>query len=309
MLLCRELDTPRASRGPHNIEGDSCGEWSEPFLSEASRAVHPHSPHRSPSVFSGGFILNHTFDVELAKKYGCEEAIIIQSLSFWIEKNKANKKHEHDGRFWTYNSVRAWQELFPYWTENQVRRVLKSLVDQGVVVVGNFNKAGYDRTTWYSLNHKSISANVEMDVDESENGSLRTQTPIPDKDTNRVQIEEGGSDGKETVSTRPVSDLFSALFSDRCEGSRPSFSVRFVAPTQRLIKTHGLEPVLANVRGYFASDWWFTKDRPSGKYTWSYSGWLNHFDEVQSGIGSGPKRSESSKKNAAVASRLIGGTV
>jgi hypothetical protein len=119
---------------------------------------------------------------------------------------------------------------------------------------------------------------------------------------------EGAPNQKETVSTRPVSDLFSALFSERCEGAKSSFSARFVGPTQNLIRTHGLEAVLINVHGYFEVDWWFTKERSNGGHTWSYSGWLNHFDEIQSGISMSIKRSESSKKNAEIAGRLIGRT-
>ena len=34
--------------------------------------------------------MQHSFNIELAKEYGILEAIIINNLFFWIEKNKAN---------------------------------------------------------------------------------------------------------------------------------------------------------------------------------------------------------------------------
>ena len=55
--------------------------------------------------------MKHSFDVELAKEYGILEAILIQNIYFWIEKNKANKKHFYDGRYWTYNSKKAFSEM------------------------------------------------------------------------------------------------------------------------------------------------------------------------------------------------------
>ena len=65
--------------------------------------------------------MKHSFDVELAKEYGILEAILIQNIYFWIEKNKANKKHFYDGRYWTYNSKKAFSEMFPYASERQIK--------------------------------------------------------------------------------------------------------------------------------------------------------------------------------------------
>ena len=56
----------------------------------------------------------HTFDSEIAEKYGVNCAILLQFIFFWCEKNKANGKHFYDGHYWTYNSRKALQSLFPY---------------------------------------------------------------------------------------------------------------------------------------------------------------------------------------------------
>ena len=37
--------------------------------------------------------MEHSFNVELASIYGIEEAILIQNLFFWINKNVANNKN------------------------------------------------------------------------------------------------------------------------------------------------------------------------------------------------------------------------
>lgn len=93
----------------------------------------------------------YQFDTDIAARYGVDEAIMIFYLSFWIRKNEANGKHFHDGRFWTYNSLEAFTKLFPFWSARQIRRILKSLEDKGVIVTGNYNTSAYDRTTWYGF--------------------------------------------------------------------------------------------------------------------------------------------------------------
>lgn len=95
--------------------------------------------------------MNHSFDVDIAKIVGVNAAIIFNDLCYWITKNKANKQHFHDDLYWTYNSIRAWKELYPYLTERQIRTALQKLVDSGLVVTGNYNRSAYDRTIWYSV--------------------------------------------------------------------------------------------------------------------------------------------------------------
>ena len=96
-------------------------------------------------------VMIYQFDTDIAALYGVDESIMIANLQFWIRKNEANGKHFHDGRFWTYNSIDAFTKLFPFWTARQIRRILKSLEEKGVIVTGNYNTSAYDRTTWYAF--------------------------------------------------------------------------------------------------------------------------------------------------------------
>lgn len=139
--------------------------------------------------------MTHSFDVDIAKKYGVQEAIFVQNLYFWISKNKANGRHFHDGRHWTFNSINAWIELFPYFSKRQVERILKSLEDSGAILTGNYNASAYDRTKWYALTddilsllesdkkENCISQNGKMDLSERVNRNTQTVEPIPDINT------------------------------------------------------------------------------------------------------------------------------
>jgi hypothetical protein len=93
----------------------------------------------------------HFFEVEEAMKYGVESAILLTNIRFWLTKNKANQTHIHDGYYWTYNSAKAFTELFPYMPRRSISMYLKKLCDLGVLKSGNYNDIKYDRTTWYTI--------------------------------------------------------------------------------------------------------------------------------------------------------------
>lgn len=129
--------------------------------------------------------MEHSFNIELAKKYGILEAILLKNIWFWIEKNKANEKNFYDGTYWTYNSTRAFNELFPYASESSIKRALKSLQEKGIIKTGNYNKSAYDRTLWYAFTDlgESIVSNRQMEVNKSSNGNEQNGLTIPDINT------------------------------------------------------------------------------------------------------------------------------
>ena len=73
---------------------------------------------------------HHSFDVEMAEEYGVDEAILIYSFQWWISKNRAEKRHLHRRRTWTWNSYEGLTQIFPYWNAAQVRRIVNSLLDE-----------------------------------------------------------------------------------------------------------------------------------------------------------------------------------
>ena len=129
--------------------------------------------------------MEHHFNVELAKEYGILEAIILNNLQFWIEKNRANGTNFHDGHYWTYNSAKAFSELFPYASQKQIRKALQNLIGEGIIQTGNYNKNPYDRTLWYSFTEKGnrIFQTVNIDLPKRENGNDLEGQPIPNNKT------------------------------------------------------------------------------------------------------------------------------
>ena len=101
--------------------------------------------------------MQHHFDIYLAEKYGILEAVLLDNFCFWTVKNAANEVHIHEGRVWTYNSVKAFCEMFPYASQKQIRSALAHLENEGLIVAGNFNESAYDRTKWYALTDDALS--------------------------------------------------------------------------------------------------------------------------------------------------------
>ena len=94
--------------------------------------------------------MEHSFDIDIAEKVGVNAAILYKNIKFWCAKNKANDVHFHDGHYWTYNSKKAFTELFPYMTERQVDYALNKLLEANYIIKGNYNKSPYDKTLWYA---------------------------------------------------------------------------------------------------------------------------------------------------------------
>lgn len=107
------------------------------------------SESKNPSKEASG--VQHGFDVGYAMAYGVNEAIMIKNLQFFITAN-ANRGHNfHEGRFWTYDKLIDFPKHFPYWTVKQVRRIIDSLIEQKVLIKGEFNKNKFQRTQWYAF--------------------------------------------------------------------------------------------------------------------------------------------------------------
>ncbi len=123
----------------------------------------------------------------MAVKYGVEEAVLLQHLYFWIQKNAANQKHFHDGYFWTYNSAQAFTVIFPFWSRQKIDRMIQSLREQGAILIGNYNDAGRDRTRWFALSEIvcAIAENRAMHCSELSNPLLKSEQPLPDNKPDR----------------------------------------------------------------------------------------------------------------------------
>lgn len=144
----------------------------------------------------------HSLDVEIAKEVGANSALIFNYFLLWITKNKANGDNFNEGRYWTYNSNKALEELFPYFTTDQIRTAIKKLKDKDLILTGNFNKSSYDRTTWYALTDyaESILQNAQIDFTRKANASGKNPKCIREKSQMEMaEIPNGNGENPEPI--------------------------------------------------------------------------------------------------------------
>lgn len=108
----------------------------------------------------------HTFDPEIAMQVGINAAVVHRNLVFWVRYNESNRRNFHEGRYWTYNSLAAFDEQFPYLTAKQIRTALDKLVEAGLILKGNFAADRFKRANWYALG-EPICPEGQMDQPEA----------------------------------------------------------------------------------------------------------------------------------------------
>ena len=103
---------------------------------------------------------------KLAVAIGLNEAIVLQQVQYWVSKFEEtnDRKHYHDGYWWVWNSAAGWRTNFPFWSERTIERTIKVLREpvadsekvvgrEPLLIVGNYNSKGYDRTLWYRIDY------------------------------------------------------------------------------------------------------------------------------------------------------------
>ena len=194
----------------------------------------------------------HHFDVEDAMKYGVEKAVVLSNIRFWLNnnKNKDLSTVKHDGYYWMYNTARDMSDVLPYFAQSKVQRLLKQLEDDGVLIVGNYNKVKYDRTKWYTLSEFSYDENCSTQTSELTNGNEYIEQPIQDSKTNTK------TNNKINI---PFSDFWDKY--DYCKGKKSDVESKWIALSdeERTLTMESLDTYLLS-----------TPDKTYRKYPMSY---------------------------------------
>src|SRR5438046_178015 len=66
----------------------------------------------------------------LAVLLGLDAALFLQQVHYWLRRSA----HLIDGRPWIYNSYPAWRKQLPFWSEDQLGRLVGRLRQTGVLL-------------------------------------------------------------------------------------------------------------------------------------------------------------------------------
>ena len=152
-------------------------------------------------------LTEHHFRAGIAQVYGLDVAVFLQDIFYWVRHNQANEKNFFEGKYWTYNAMKAFCAIHPYWSHRQIERIIATCKKEGLILVSRFNQEQRDRTSWYTLTEKGlalfgetaapdepkeevkeeptdlagcISPNGEMDFTEPGNAIHQTVKALPD---------------------------------------------------------------------------------------------------------------------------------
>ena len=126
------------------------------------------------------------FSKDDAEQYGVDGAVMLHHIRYWVAKNEANENNYHEDKYWTYNSTKAFAQLFPFWSARKVGRVLKKLEDDDAIISGNFNGKRYDRTKWFTLVN-AITESGNIHLTKTVNGITEIVEPIPKHNQSTTQ--------------------------------------------------------------------------------------------------------------------------
>ena len=133
----------------------------------------------------------HSFDIDIAEKYGIVESIFLCNIAFWVKQNALNGHNYFEGKYWTYNSLAAFKGLFCYMSEWTIKKAIKNLKDNGLILTGNFNNDKFNHTNYYTLTEKGLALiknSTERLVENQPIESENTDLSILNKHTDSTDI-------------------------------------------------------------------------------------------------------------------------
>ena len=99
----------------------------------------------------------HRFNVEVATRYGVPCALVLGHIDYLVEKARTDGEKKRNGKYWVSKSVKKIAELYPYYTENTIRRAIERLRQEKLIETGHFPTNECPSTLWYTLTKKGKS--------------------------------------------------------------------------------------------------------------------------------------------------------
>jgi hypothetical protein len=88
---------------------------------------------------------------------GFDESAFLQQLHYWTT-NSAVSGWVVDGSKWVYNSLKSWQEQFPWMTQYGLRKAIANLKKLGLIQTAQHWITSYRRVMFYRIDYDRLSA-------------------------------------------------------------------------------------------------------------------------------------------------------
>lgn len=211
---------------------------------------------------------------KLAEEIGLNEAIILQQIHYWLN----TSKHYHDGKKWIYNSYPEWQKQFPFWSLITIKRTIYSLEKQKLLIAGNYNKAKFDKTKWYTIDYQTLEGMIRPSYqNDTTSVSKRDDGAYQNDPTNTIDYTETSSETNNNSATDVTQERFNEwwnLYNKKID-KKKAYSL-----FKSTLKKYDFETVMKGTREYLQT----ITDKQYQKYPKTFLGqesFLNNYEEIK----------------------------
>lgn len=95
---------------------------------------------------------------ELATVLRLPEAMVLQQIHYWLEKNRETGTNFINGRNWVFQTYKQWNDKFFFWSIRTIKSAVIELELLEILISANFNKKPYNRTKWYTIDYKKLNS-------------------------------------------------------------------------------------------------------------------------------------------------------
>ncbi|QHJ73787.1 replication protein [Butyrivibrio virus Ceridwen] len=100
--------------------------------------------------------MQHSFDIDIAKKYGIVEATLLNFLYTCTYEYRDSDVHLYDGKYFVRCTQKELSFYFPYISLITIKRALKALRENNLIIAANYNIDPHDKTLWYAVTGKAL---------------------------------------------------------------------------------------------------------------------------------------------------------
>jgi len=187
--------------------------------------------------------MEHHFNTDVAKEYGINCAVLLNHFVFWQKENEANRRNYHEGRYWSYNTIKAFTEMFNYLSTQNIRTAIRKLMDAEILIAGEFSDDPYDHTKYYSVTDKGMKY-YQFELLESTNLELLpTTNRIVSSNKSTIRQLKNNTDNNTDSEKRKYGEFQNVLLTDnelqKLKDRFPSTWERWIQRLDEYIESKG----------------------------------------------------------------------
>lgn len=91
------------------------------------------------------------FNAEVATKYDVDVAIFLHFMAIHTEDGLIRKQNIHDGYCWVTTNLDALFHFLPFWSRQELLKVLNKCIKNDLLIVGNYNEHYSGDKHWYAF--------------------------------------------------------------------------------------------------------------------------------------------------------------